>query len=252
MDLRTYLLGYPLESFTYGKEFRLSDISVAVSDSLRSDLLLEMGQEYSSKTGVIHNGINLERLDKEYDQSLDEIVEDDNNILFVSRLFWRKGALNIIKLAFMLQKMDSKFRIVVHGNGPLFGKMQSEIVSLGLRNIELKGFTSRTELVRSMKRCKFIALPSFYDACPMALLEGMCLGKVPLLLKMPFAVEMTDNGKYGVLGGGLKGLVDELLRTMKNYDLDDFGNKIRSFSRNKYSAVQTTEKYLQVYKRFSS
>lgn len=250
MDLRTYVIGYPVESFIYGKEFRLSDISVAVSGSLKSDLLLEMGQEYSDRTRFIYNGINLERLDGEYGQSVDEIEEDENTILFAGRLFWRKGALNIIRLAFLLQKRGSPFRIVVHGTGPLFNKMQSEIAFFGLRNVELRGFTSRAQLVESMKRCKFIALPSFYDACPMALIEGMCLRKIPLLLKMPFAVELSDNGKYGVVGNDVESLADELVRTRNSCDLDSFSNNIRSFGRSRYDVKQTAEKYLQVYREF--
>ena len=248
MDLRTYVIGYPLESFTYGKEFRLSDLSVAVSDSLKSDLLSEMGQEYSDGVRFIYNGINLERLDGEYGQSVGEIAEDENAILFAGRLFWRKGALNIIRLAFLLQKMESPFRVIVHGMGPLFNKMRSEIAFLGLRNVELKGFTPRAQLVESMKRCKFIALPSFYDACPMALLEGMCLGKIPLLLRMPFAVEISDNGKYGVVGDDVESLADELVRTRKSRDLDSFSSDIRSFGRSRYDVKQTAEKYLQVYR----
>lgn len=251
MDLRTYVIGYPLESFTYGKEFRLSDLSVAVSGSLKSDLLSEMGQKYSDRTRFIYNGINLDRLDKEYSQS-DDVPEDENTILFAGRLFWRKGALNIIRLAFLLQERGTPFRIVVHGTGPLFNKMRSEIKFLGLRNIELKGFTPRAQLVESMKRCKFIALLSFYDACPMALLDGICLGKIPLLLRMPFAVELSDSGKYGIVSDDMESLADELVRTRNSRDLDSFSNDIRSFGRNRYNVERTAEKYLHVYREFCS
>jgi len=252
MDLRTYVIGYPLESFTYGKEFRLSDLSVAVSGSLKSDLLSEMGQEYSDRTRFIYNGVNLDRLDGEYGQSVDEVAEDENTILFAGRLFWRKGALNIIRLAFLLQKRGTPFRIVVHGSGPLFNKMRSEIAFLGLRNVTLEGFTPRAKLVESMKRCKFIALPSYYDACPMALLEGMCLGKIPLLLRMPFAVEISDNGKYGIVGDDMESLADNLVRTRNSRDLDNFSSDIMSFGRRRYDVKRTAKKYLQIYKEFCS
>jgi glycosyltransferase involved in cell wall biosynthesis len=224
---------------------------VAVSGSLRLDLLSEMGQKYSDRTRFIYNGVNLDRLDTEYGQSVNEFAEDENTILFAGRLFWRKGALNIIRLAFLLQKRGSPFRIVVHGTGPLFNKMQSEITFLGLRNITLRGFTTRAQLVESMKRCKFIALPSFYDACPMALLEGMCLGKIPLLLRLPFAVEISDNGKYGIVGDSVENLADELMRTRNSRDLESFSSGIKSFSRSKYDAKETMTKYLQVYQEFA-
>jgi len=38
-----------------------------------------------------------------------------------------------------------------------------------------------------------------HEACPMVLLESMCLGKIPLMPRLPFSSELTDGGKYGIL-----------------------------------------------------
>ena len=87
--------------------------------------------------------------------------------------------------------------------------MQKLIHSLNLRNIELKGFTSKLELLKSMRQSKFVAIPSTYEACPMVLLESMCLGKIPLMLKLPFSCELTENGKKPV--SDIRDLLDEIL-----------------------------------------
>jgi glycosyltransferase involved in cell wall biosynthesis len=249
-DLRTYLIGYPLESYIYGHEFRLSDLAIAVSESLKMDLLAEMGQQYSEKTHFIHNGIDVEQLEKDYSKA-SLIAEDQKTILFSGRLFWRKGALNVVKLAFALQKRKADFKILVHGNGPLYNKMQKEIASLGLSNIHLLGFTPRAKLLESLRQCKFIALPSYYDACPMSLLEGMCLGKIPLLLNMPFAQEISNNGRYGIIASDADTLAEELIKVSGTADLDTLGNDIKSFSRSTYNAQNTTEAYLKLYKEVS-
>ena len=247
-DLQTYVIGYPSESFIYKKEFQHSDLSVAVSSTLKSDLLTEMGQKYSEKTRYIYNGVNLEKLDGEYSHAMKKVEEDEHTVLFAGRLFWRKGALNIIRIAHLLQKNNSKFKIIIHGTGPLFNKMQSDITSLGLHNVELKGFTTRADLMKSLALCKYVAIPSMYDACPMALIEGICLGKIPLLLDVPFASELSEAGEYGVLASNIGSLANKLMVLRDKIDINLFSQKIRVFARKKFDVNETTRKYFEAYK----
>ena len=209
-----------------------------------------MGQKFENKLSFVHNGVNIEALDKEYGKCNDSVEESDETILFAGRLFWRKGALNIISVAYLLQKKHSNFRIIVHGGGPLFKNMKAKISALGLKNIELKGFTAKKELVESMKRSKFVAVPSIYEACPMILLESMCLGKIPLMLNAPFSSELTENGNYGLLADDTKGLIDKLILTKKNVSLNQLSNEIQAFARNTYNINDVASKYLNVYREF--
>jgi glycosyltransferase involved in cell wall biosynthesis len=249
-DLWTYVIGYPSESFVYKKEFQRSDLSVAVSSTLKSELLAEMGQEYCDKTRFIYNGVDLEKLDKEYEHAKNSVGEEEDAILFAGRLYWRKGALNIIEMAYLLQKQNSKYKILVHGAGPLFNKMKSRIKSLRLRNIELMGFTTRAHLMMSMSLCKFVAVPSAYEACPMALLDGMCLGKIPLMLNFPFAAELSEGGKYALIANDMESLTRKLVALRDSCDLSSFSDVIRGFARKRYDVSETAKKYRQIYNEF--
>jgi glycosyltransferase involved in cell wall biosynthesis len=173
-DFWKFLVGYPAWYFPFKKELQYSDAAVAVSKALKSELLKEMGEKYSEKIRCIHNGIDIQSLDKEYEEAGTDIVESEKVILFAGRLYWRKGALNMIRLAYLLQKNKTNFKIIIHGTGPLANKMEEYIRSLGLKNITLRGFTTKSQLMKSMRHCKFVAIPSFYEACPMILLESMC------------------------------------------------------------------------------
>ena len=250
-DFYAFLVGYPVWNLIYRKELQYSDVAVSVSRALKSELLEEMGERYEKKILSIHNGVNIESLDKEYEQVRPGIQESENTVLFAGRLFWRKGALSIIRMASLLQKKKSRLKIIVHGTGPLFNTMQKNIGSLGLNNIDLKGFTTRKQLIRSMKLCKFIAIPSIYEACPMILLEGMCLGKIPLMLNLPFSLELTEKGKYGVLADNLEGLTDRLIELNNKHDLCQLSDEIRIFARNSYDIKDTVRKYLDVYRGLS-
>ncbi len=249
MDLWTYVIGYYPMSYLSKHELDLSKISIAVSKTVKSELIDEFGSRYSYKIRSIYNGLNLEKIDSEYN-SPEGIEESDEVILFAGRLFWRKGVLDLTKLAYILQKEGSKLRILVHGVGPLFHRLQSEIRFLGLKNIKLEGFTTREKLMKNMRLCRFIIVPSKYEACPMSLLEGMCLGKIPLMLKRPFSMELSRNGEYGVISDSIDSLARKL-STLKNLDLNIFSKKVKSFARREFDARKTAQEYLEVYKEFS-
>ena len=155
-------------------------------------------------------------------------------------------------MACLLQKNKTKFKIIVHGTGPLFNKMQSLIHSLNLKNTELKGFTTKSQLLKSMRQSKFVAIPSTYEACPMILLESMCLGKIPLMLKLPFSCELTEGGKYGILGDGVKSLANQLINLVDSHSLSRLGNDIRIFARNNYNIDNLSSKHIEAYRNLSS
>jgi glycosyltransferase involved in cell wall biosynthesis len=235
-DLWTYVIGHPSEEYVYRNEFQRSDLSIAVSNTLKSELLIEMGVEYAEQTRYIYNGVDLARLDEEYRQATAEVDEDPHTILFAGRLYWRKGALNVLQLAYLLHKNKTPFNVIVHGTGPLFKK----------------GFTPLAELVKSMARSKYLALPSFYDSCPMALLDSMCLGKIPLLLDLPFASELTDGGTYGILAPNMSQLTKKLIALSEERDIETFSRHIRTFARKQYNVDETARRYLEAYQELDS
>ena len=251
-DFWTYLVGYPAYHFAFLKELQGSDAAVTVSRALKSEILTEMGEKYGDKIRYIHNGVDIRSLDKEYIEAETGAAESEETILFAGRLFWLKGALNIIMMAYLLQKHKTKFKIIVHGIGPLFNKMRDYISALRLKNIELCGFATRRQLMKSMRQCTFVAIPSMYEACPMILLESMCLGKIPLMLKLPFSSELTDDGKYGILADGVKGLTDRLITLENTHSLIQLSNSIRTFARRVYDMDKVTSKYIELYRNLSS
>ena len=251
-DVWTNLVGYPVYHLAFQKELQYSDAVITVSKSLASQILQEMGDKYKAKIQTIHNGIDLESLDEQYEPVGEQFQESEKTILFAGRLFWRKGALRLIKLAFLLQRKGAKFKILVHGTGPLFQKMQRLTSSLNLRNIELKGFTTKSQLMKSMRQSKFVVIPSTYEACPMILLESMCLGKIPLMLKLPYSRELTEEGKYAVLGDSVDSLVDQLVNLESSHSLDQLSSNIRTFARSKYNAEVLAENYIKAYRNLPS
>lgn len=248
-DIRTYILGYPISKYSFKKEFEMSDAPVAVSKSLMDGLLLDMGYHNSKKMLYIHNGINVEEIKREYETIEAEKEKDKPEIFFGGRLYWRKGALNLIQLAILLEKKyHTNYKIVVHGTGPLCGKMESLIRKHNLTNIVLKGFTARHEFLKAMKRASYVVIPSTFEACPMLLLESMCLGKIPVMYDLPYSQELTQQGKYGILAHNTEEMAEKIVSFPKQNDLEAFEDKIRSFAIRQYNVSKTAAQYHDLYK----
>lgn len=251
-DFYTYVLGYPAWSYVFRKEFSNSSMAVAVSKNLVSELLKEMGESYREKIQEIHNGIDIDTLDREYKSAEDDAEETDDSIVFAGRLVWRKGALNLIRLAYLLRKERTDFKLIVHGNGPLFGRIKKEVRKHGLTNVQIRGFTSRAQLMRSLRRSRFVVIPSFYEACPMILLESMCLGKIPVMFNLPYSMEFTENGKYAIIAKDPEDMVQKLRIARMTSDLKSLSAKVKDFARTRYDMRDVSLRYLDVYKAISA
>jgi glycosyltransferase involved in cell wall biosynthesis len=245
-DLRTYAVGYPVHMYSFKREFEMSDAPVAVSDSLREEILRSMGKANSTKMSYIYNGVNVEEISKETSVSSEK---DEYPTIFAGgRLYWRKGALNLVNLAYFLEKRHHlKYKIVVHGSGPLKEKMEMLIRKYGLTNIVLKGFTLRSEFLKDLKRSSFVVIPSVFEACPMLLLESMCLGKIPLMFRLPFSLELTKQGKYGILADNVEDMAAKIAAFDNNHDAAAFESKIREFAIREYDVNKTAARYQEIY-----
>lgn len=246
-DFKINVLGYPVWSFIYKQELCDSKVAVAVSRILASELVEEMGENYSEKIRWINNCIDIETLDKEYNSC--KFIEEANDVmLFAGRMVWVKGVLELIKLARLLQKENIGLKLIVHGDGPLSKSVAKKIREYRLSNVELKGFARGLQFMNSLKRSRFVILPSFHESCPMILLESMCLGKIPVMFNLPFAKEFTENGKYGILAKDIREMVEKLKATYCHSNLNHFSEKIKNFSRRKFNVKNMVSKYLALYK----
>jgi glycosyltransferase involved in cell wall biosynthesis len=250
-DFFTFDLGYPVWKYTFRREFQESTANVAVSETLMSELLQETCDGRKSLF-CIKNGVDLEMLDSTCESAPDE-EENDPVILYGGRLFWNKGVLSMLKLAYLMQKRSNlNLRTVIYGSGPLYSTVLRETQKLGLTNIELRPRATRTEFISSMRKAMFVAVPSLHEACPMVLLECMCLGKIPILFDLPFAREFTQEGKYGILAKNVQDMAARVESLYTSGHLGTLQKEIKSFSRRNYDINLTASNYELLYKQLNS
>lgn len=248
-DIRTYVLGYPVWAYSFRREFEMSEAPIAVSETLMKSLLLDMGHKDSKKMRYIYNGVNVDELENEYLNAVCDKGKVNPTIFSAGRLYWRKGGLSLVKLAYLLEKKHHlNYKIVVHGTGPLRGKMEAQIQKYGLKNIILKGFTARKEFLKALKQASFVVIPSTFEACPMILLESMCLGKIPVMFDLPYSRELTRQGKYGILSNNVEEMAAKIKSFTTSIDVDSFENEIMHFAREQYHVSKTATQYHDLYK----
>jgi glycosyltransferase involved in cell wall biosynthesis len=100
-----------------------------------------------------------------------------------------------------------------------------------------------------MMDATFVLIPSFYEAAPMALLESMCMGKIPVMFNLPYSREFTENGKYGILADNVEDMANKIRAIYQGGSISAVESKIRDFARRNFSMARTAQAYSRLYKR---
>ena len=252
-DFFTYVVGYPEWIYSYKEEFIRSDSAIAVSQTLMDEMKKDFGKKEKGELHYIHNGVDLEGL-----QTKQSIISSINNhekptIVFGGRLYWTKGIFQLLDLAHLLRKKRNfDWKIKIYGNGPLSTMIKKRILNLELDNVAMFGHVSRLEFLEAVRKSTFVVIPSLNEACPMVLLECMCLGKIPFMFNLPYAREFTENGKYGILANNVDDMATRIESTYRDADLESMGKEIKRFATKKYDILKVASEYLKIYEELAN
>lgn len=165
---------------------------------------------------ILPNCIDLKDA-KEYnhDPSYNECLK----FLFLGRISIDKGLEFIYKAMVSLKEKGLKYKFLMAGKGPeeeIFKKKFSELLGI---DFEFKGVVAGNQKTELLKECNVFLLPSFYEGLPMALIESMSFGLVPVT---------TDVGsiKY-VINDGINGIF------VKPHSSDDIVLAVEKLSKHK-------------------
>jgi glycosyltransferase involved in cell wall biosynthesis len=252
-DFLTYVAGYPEWKYTFKAEFIFSDSAIAVSKTLMDEMKQEFGEKHKGELNFIHNGIDVRSLQQTISEAPPAKESGSPTIVFGGRLYWSKGIFQLLELAYLLRKKSKiNWKIMIYGTGPLYNKIKKRISDLGLNNVFMLGNVSRAEFNEAMRKSTFVVIPSFNEACPMVLLECMCLGKIPFLFNLPFAREFTENGKYGILANNVDDMAARIDSTYREVDLKSMEEGIKRFAVIKYDILKVASEYLKIYDKMAS
>ncbi|MDA8940245.1 glycosyltransferase family 4 protein [Pseudoalteromonas marina] len=140
------------------------------------------------KLNLIYNGVKVTSISKKKNQSL--------KIIAGGGFSEAKGGENLVKLVKLLRSSELSFSFVS------FGKPPTEVVAL-IGNDErfvFNGKLSREEYLDAVKLGDLFLFPSKLEGCPMAILEAMSFGVVPVAANGVGAMkEIIQHGRDGYI-----------------------------------------------------
>ncbi len=150
---------------------------VAVSQPL-ADKAVALGVS-PDRVDVVRNGVDPERfrpLDRsEARKALGEPT-DVRIVLYVGRIEREKGALDLIYAFARGNHRASRAKLVMVGDGSAVAECRAAAIALGA-DVEWIGPVSHDEIPRWLAACDVLALPSWHEGTPNAVLEAIACGR---------------------------------------------------------------------------
>lgn len=146
-----------------------------------------------------------------------------------------------------------KYQLVIAGDvNSVYGRTIVERTK-GCKNIIFPGIVYGDDKAALLNNCMAYCLVSSSEGLPIALLEGMSYGKIPIVTRIPAIQEVLETSNIG-LWSTVKN-VDELtaniINVEKNYeDLKRQGSIARNIIEKKYTWQQICEQYLEMVNEF--
>lgn len=182
IKLTTYISGRRLIQKLIDNSNIVTTVSSAVAEELKSN--------YETPNPlVMGNGVDIIKFHP-------TINKTENYVLYVGRLDYRKGILDLIE-AFKYIKTDIKLFIV--GYGPLYGLIKEEISKNCMNNVFLLGYLDGKELIKIYQNASIFVFPSYYEGLPTSLLEAMSCALPIITTKIPAHKELIKNNYNGLL-----------------------------------------------------
>lgn len=165
---------------------------VVVLSELEKDAISNFYQ--FSSTTVLQNSVNTAL----YKSGSKKLPKEKPILLFLGRIHESKGVEDIIE-AFRLLKAQMGFRFLLCGAGPLKDQFVSSCEQLLGEDFEFLGIVSGQKKIDVIKQAHFFLLPSRYgEGLPMALLETMASGVVPIVTNDASMKNMVQHEINGI------------------------------------------------------
>jgi len=139
----------------------------------------------------------------EPDNSVPELCERDNSIVFIGRICDLKGVDNFARAVDLLLNREDVIldRVLFIGDGPAKTRLQSYFCSRhGYSEIvRFTGWLEHEEAMNLLSSAKVFVLPSKSEGLPKTLIEAMVRGVVPVVTPVGNIPGVITNGHDGIL-----------------------------------------------------
>jgi colanic acid/amylovoran biosynthesis glycosyltransferase len=192
------------------EKIRRSSFAVAISSFGRSQLYMRSRYEDWSKIKVVHCG-----LERQFFDAMNTPPVVSRRLVCVGRLTEAKGQLLLIEAVALLAAAGISCELVLVGDGPMRGVLETMIHRHGLANqIRITGWISSAQVRDEILAARALVLPSFAEGLPVVIMEAMALRRPVLCTYIAGIPELVRPGENGWLFPA--GCVEELTSAMQD------------------------------------
>lgn len=172
---------------------------ITVSNDIRRTLTKKIKP---SKLATVHNGIDLDRLKniRPRNEIRRELSLPDDALVLgsVGRMMPVKGYEYLLRACKLIFEKDSHARLIMVGEGPLRGRLESYAADLGIAGkVIFPGFLPETaDIINAMD---IFVLSSLHEGISISLLESLALGIPAVVTDVGGNPEVLEDGRHGRL-----------------------------------------------------
>jgi len=177
---------------------------------------------------------------------------------YIGRMYWYKGVGFLLNAFAHLARHDENIALRLYGGltgGPLEGVVRKRVRELGLVNrvTFMRHMDHEAMLSDISSEVDVVVHPSLYEACPIAVLEAMSLGKPMVVGDLPWSQEFVKDGVTG-----LRSKLDEMSLSSQMQKLrgdealrSHLGTNARAFTKLKFRPEVIAKEYLDLFDKLS-
>lgn len=224
------------------KMLNKADCVIALSNEWKEIYVEKFGL---SNCIVVENGIDVDF----YRNSINNVDSFRKSFLFLGRLVKGKGVYDLIKAVSLVKERVPDIKIYLAGDGEI-DVIKEKIDSLSMNeNIILVGWADDTLKRDLLSKVSTVVLPSYHEALPMCILEGMACGKLILSTNVGAIPEVVQESN-GILitAGDIHAMAEAMFRiAATEMDLESISCNNLNLIKSKYDVNVMHKKLLDCY-----
>jgi len=238
------------------------DVAVHVSKHVMYYNMLYCEDLRSLRNVVIYPGIDIHEYAKQMDVARTETQHASipfstryRFFIFGARLMRYKGVIQLVKAFMIARKRNPCLYLQIFGDGPLRSYvLKARHRSENLSGIFYYGKVLRKFFLKKLAVGDVLVHPSFYEACPMVIVEAAVLSKPIIAHKAPWSEELVESFNLGVTVDALdlEKFAETLLDLADQENCKRFVERIQN-QKTKLIATFSSERmvkdYIELYKK---
>jgi glycosyltransferase involved in cell wall biosynthesis len=130
-----------------------------------------------------------------------KIESETLKIIFAARHVEHKGVYELPEIIALTEQQCSNVEWTILGDGPLTGFLKEQLGNKS--NVRFYNFSTNEEVIDEMAKNDVYILPSYLDGLPVAILEAMSMGCIPVMYKFNEGIaEVLDTSEAFIVESG--------------------------------------------------